>query len=249
MDGLSEGVSKGPTGAQNVDRGLRTVNGLNMFADFSRHFYRHWLTPNGAPNWLTRAIPTGEATPAFDCGNCFMTKPRGLTRDLGPFEAELKCCTYHPFLPNFTLGALMVEVDEGRLLAETLDLYLKDSRLTVLGAFSLRSSTSVCETGKNFSDKCPFLKSGRCSIHGFRPSTCSTYVCRSNTGEAGLKAWRTFERQLAKFEWSLANDVAFEIGYTKDELDATYSSYEDIKTVYARAYKAAQLTSVRDWDE
>jgi Fe-S-cluster containining protein len=220
-----------------------------MFADFPRHFYRHWLKAERAPDWLTSAIPKAEATDPFDCGKCFMTKPAGLTRDLGPFEPELKCCTYHPFLPNFTLGALAVEVNEGRLSSETFDHYLKASRLTVLGAFSGRSATSVCETGKNRSEKCPFLKGGQCSVHGFRPSTCSTYVCRSNAGEAGLKSWRTFERQLAKFEWSLAHEAAFEIGFTKDELETVYSSTDDAKAVYARALKAAQLTSVRDWDE
>lgn len=224
-----------------------------MFSDFNRHLYRHWLARDGAPPWIVEAIPQPETakTPIepFNCSQCFMIQPKGLTRDLGPFDGQLKCCTYHPYLPNFTLGALAIEVDEGRLSAEILDRYLTESRLTVLGAFSLKSSTSICETGKHLADRCPFLDRGRCSIHGFRPSTCSTYVCRSNHGEHGLRSWRTFEARLAKFEWSMAHETAFEIGFTKQELEKTYDSLKDAVLDYRRAFKVAQLTSVGDWDE
>ncbi len=221
---------------------------LNMFSDFHRHFYRHWLAADQAPSWVRNSIPNAE-TNAFNCGRCFMTKPSGLTRDLGPFDPQLKCCTYHPFLPNFSLGALSVEVEAGRLSSDMMSNYLMESRLTVLGAFSRKVATSICETGKKVSDKCPFLNSGQCSIHGYRPSTCSTYVCRSNDGEPGLRSWRTFEQRLAKFEWSMAHEVAFEIGFTKQELHTAYATSEEALIDYRRAYKVALLTSVRDWDE
>ena len=28
-------------------------------------------------------------------------------RDVGPFDSQLKCCTYNPFLPNFTVAKLI----------------------------------------------------------------------------------------------------------------------------------------------
>jgi Fe-S-cluster containining protein len=221
-----------------------------MFNGFSFHYYRHWLSANHAPTWIKEAIPQSESNPgAFNCADCFMVKPHGLTRDLGPFDPALKCCTYHPFLPNFTVGALLIEADAGRLFPELLERYLMESRLTPIGAFSLRDATSVCETGKRSHDQCSFLKEGRCSIHSFRPSTCATYICRSNYGDAGLRAWRTFEERLAKFEWSLAHEAAFEIGYTKNELENAYPSIEAATVDYRSAYKVAQLTSVLDWDE
>lgn len=221
-----------------------------MFAEFHRHFYRHWLASERAPAWVKVVIPEPETTDeSFNCGRCFMIRPKGLTRDLGPFDAELKCCTFHPFLPNFTVGALSLEVDEGRLSPESFNQFLNESRLTVIGAFSLKAATSICETGKKPSDRCPFLANGRCSIHAFRPSTCSSYVCRSKNGEAGIRSWRIFEERLAKFEWSMAHEAAYEIGFTKRELDITYASREDAVSDYRRTLGVARLTSVSDWDE
>lgn len=219
-----------------------------MFSAFDRHYYRHWLATEHAPTWIKEAIPQSEPV-AFDCANCFMVKPNGLTRDLGPFDPSVKCCTFHPFLPNFTVGALLIEVDEGRLNSDSLKRYLTESRLTAIGAFSRREPTSICETGKKSHEKCLFLKAGQCSIHSFRPSTCSAYVCRSNYGETGLRSWRKFEERLAKFEWSMAHEAAFEIGFTKKDLEFTYQSIEAASVDYRRAYKVAQLTSVLDWDE
>lgn len=221
-----------------------------MFNDFDLHYYRHWLSAEQAPAWIKTAVPQLEAKPgAFNCSDCFMVRPHGLTRDLGPFDPSIKCCTYHPFLPNFTIGALLIEVEEGGLDRDLLNRYLMDSRLTPIGAFSLRDATSICETGKKSHDQCSFLKAGQCTIHSFRPSTCATYVCRSNYGETGLRSWRKFEERLAKFEWSMAHEVAFETGFTKQDLEITYDSIEDSANDYRRAYKVAQLTSVRDWDE
>ncbi len=166
--------------------------------------------------------------------------PRGLTRDLGPFLSDVKCCTFHPFLPSFTLGALLLEVEEGRLGSSVFETYLRASRLDPLGAHSVRKPTSVCETGKRVADRCPFSAEGRCGIHAFRPSTCAAYVCRSSLGARGHLMWRKWESRLAEFEWTLAHEVAFEQGYTLDDIRDVFANQQEAEKFYRRSYEIAR---------
>ncbi len=192
-------------------------------------FYETWLGPLEGP----------KESGAFNCDACFMVKPSGLTRDLGPFQPTVKCCTFHPFLPSFTIGALIAL---GKTPPSVLEEYLGASRLTPLGAFPRGPGTSICETGKNQNDACMFLSkdgSASCTIRDFRPSTCAGYVCRSNRGVNGLKAWQDWELKLKRFEWTLAHETSFELGRTLDDVDAEFRTIEEARAYYARAYAAS----------
>ena len=188
-------------------------------------FYRQWV------NFDSLVEPK-----SFDCGSCFMTNPKGLTRDIGPFKKSLKCCTFHPFLPSFTVGALLAEQNP------KLEMYLATSRLTPLGAFPLNAGTSICQTGKIESTACFFLSNdgeARCTIRPYRPSTCAGYACRSNRGAQGLKSWRAWEDKVKEFEWTLVHLTAFELGRTFDDVDQEFKSLETAKLYFARAFEVA----------
>src|SRR5437868_12356699 len=45
------------------------------------------------------------------CDACIMTRAK--TRGEIFYEEHLKCCTFHPFLPNYTIGALLSEPSQG----------------------------------------------------------------------------------------------------------------------------------------
>ncbi|CAN5528165.1 hypothetical protein BH10BDE1_BH10BDE1_15250 [soil metagenome] len=203
--------------------------------------------PQFYERWLGRENRGPEAAGAFDCQNCFMVAPKGLTRDLGPFKSTLKCCTFHPFLPSFTIGALLQRPESSML---DIDRYMDESRLTRLGAFPLAKGTSICETGKLDSTRCAFLSkdlAATCTIRDYRPSTCAGYVCRSSRGELGLKDWRRWEAGIAKFEWSLSHLIAFELGFVTEELDDEFHSAEEAKAYYVRAYElSGDITYIDD---
>jgi Fe-S-cluster containining protein len=171
-----------------------------------------------------------------------MLKPKGLTRDLGPFRRDLKCCTFQPVLPSFTLGALLIERPA------RLHEYLMGARLTPLGAFPRKDRpTSICETGRHEEDRCPFLSRDEnpvCGIHDHRPSTCAAYVCSSVSGASGLRAWSEWERKLAEFEMTLAHLVAFDLGYTLDDVGCEFKTLDEAVQFYERAFAQAKLTSV-----
>src|SRR3954454_5365908 len=52
------------------------------------------------------------------CGSCAMCPPPGAEGDGAYFRPDVKCCTYHPRLPNYLVGALLADDDpalaEGR---------------------------------------------------------------------------------------------------------------------------------------
>lgn len=213
------------------------------FSGFPR-FYEIWLASEACQRWFAGLrLPNEDG--AFLCSNCTMShRPRGLTRDLGPFHPDIKCCTFHPYLPSFTVGALFVEVDEARLERQTLWTYLEQSRLDSIGAHSVKNTTSICETGKRFEDRCVFYQKGRCGIHGFRPSTCAAYVCRSNAGREGLQAWRRWESRFAEFEWSLAHEVAFDLGFTLDDVRERFKNLVDAEGFYRKSYEIARTIDI-----
>lgn len=139
------------------------------------------------------------------CSSCVMARadwPKD-ARDPGPFDTNLKCCTFEPFLPNFTVGRL---IEAGRW-----DDVVKAGRLTPVGLIPSRSS--VERFGRE--GACAFLREGRCSIHAERPSVCRTYFCVSDFGQ---DFWAEAERLGNEAEWSAAHEVLWEMGFTEDDV-------------------------------
>jgi len=144
------------------------------------------------------------------CSTCVMAKsdwPRE-ARDPGPFAPSLKCCTFEPFIPNFSLG---------RILSANPGIAL-DGQLTPLGLIPRRSEAG--DFGREAESRCAFLTDGAtCSIWQNRPSVCRSYYCVSDLGEKGQGLWREAERLGNEAEWTLAHELLWSLGFTQDEID------------------------------
>lgn len=205
------------------------------------HIYDHWLRAKSTDFGSHALSPV-----VVDCSKCHMVRPRGLTRDLGPFRQDLKCCTFDPFLPSFTLGAPNFEQ---KVSSEVLKDYLARRRLTPLGALprtadSVNSprANSICESGKDPKMACVFLskdENAKCTIHEFRPSSCAGYMCHTGRGVSGFKEWATWETKINSFEWTLAHLSAFELGFTLDDIEVEFSSQTLAMEFYRRAFVTA----------
>ncbi len=154
------------------------------------------------------------------CSNCVMARlswPND-ARDLGPFDARLKCCTFEPFLPNFTIGQMLIEGTDETRLAEA----VSKGRLTPLGLLpaSGASRDSELNFGRSHSARCSFLDDrARCTIWKHRPSVCRSYFCVSDLGAEGQAQWKAAEQQGNELEWRLAHEAAWDLGFTQDEID------------------------------
>lgn len=146
-----------------------------------------------------------------------MVKPQGVTRDKGPFLNHLKCCTYFPYLPNFSLGALT---------EEKMNEALPQGILLPVGLFPSPGQQNLIEElgaegfGRKVELLCPFFsaKENQCSIWAQRPGVCTSYFCKSDLGKSGLSFWGDVEKYLNHFEWKLACEVIFQMGMTENEL-------------------------------
>lgn len=161
------------------------------------------IYPKGYEPWLSQRLTARRTESLATCDNCAMVKPSGLTRDQGPFLNHLKCCTYFPYLPNFSLGALSAD-----------DLAKTKSRgiLLPVGLFPSENEQNKIKNfghegfGKKSELLCPFFDSmkNQCSIWTYRPGVCTSYFCKSDQGQKGLDYWKDVEKYLNHFEWKLA---------------------------------------------
>lgn len=161
------------------------------------------IFPRGYETWLSERLTLSRSETLATCENCAMVKPAGLTRDKGPFLNHLKCCTYFPYLPNFSLGALSAQdlektIPRGILLPVGLYPSIAEQNKTM--------SLGMEGFGKKSELLCPFFDSlkNQCSIWANRPGVCTSYFCKSDLGQKGLDFWKDVESYLNHFEWKMA---------------------------------------------
>jgi Fe-S-cluster containining protein len=172
-------------------------------------------------SWLNLTIT--EKTPT--CDNCLASRPE---RGKVPYyDAKLKCCTYHPFLPNYLIGALLVSSSTAPFVLELLKAKEKaQSYLLPIGALPpvrfqvLFNNREEGEFGNRPDWLCPYYdtKKNNCGIWQYRGATCSTYFCISDHGKAGLKFWSNLSELLNLIEIRLAESALRHFGYSDEEI-------------------------------
>lgn len=190
--------------------------------------------------WLDFEIEEKSPT----CDNCLMSRPE---RGKLPFyNAKLKCCTYHPFLPNYLLGAIL----EGQSTATFVHEVLKNkeqnkSYLLPIGALPpvrfqvLFNNREETDFGNRQDWLCPYFDKvkDQCGVWANRGATCSTYFCTSDYGKFGLSFWGSLFDLLNLIEIRLAEKALVELGFSEDEIsgqseyfDCTDGTEEEMKS-------------------
>jgi hypothetical protein len=165
--------------------------------------YERWFV-----EWCGRASPVeSRAT----CAACVMLPgARELPPD-GPFDAETRCCTYHPHLaPHFVGGILARGSDVGRAIVRA-----RIAGRAGVSPLGLSPTPEYARLplgrgfGRNRNLRCPFLDDGRCSIWSHRGAACAAFHCKYDRGVVGhwfwglqVVAFQVVERVLAR--WLLA---------------------------------------------
>ena len=173
--------------------------------------------PSSYSPWLVARLAGSISETQATCHTCVMVKPSGVTRDKGPFLNHLKCCTYFPYVPNFSLGLISEDKIQNTL---------SRGVLLPVGLFpSAGHQELVIELGKKaFGQKsellCPFFDKAQnqCSSWETRPGVCTTYFCKSDYGKKGLEFWADVEKYLNHFEWQLSCHVLGLLGMGENEL-------------------------------
>ncbi|MBX2986432.1 MAG: hypothetical protein KF802_00915 [Bdellovibrionaceae bacterium] len=172
--------------------------------------YRSWFP---AELWELDPVET-KAT----CDDCAMAP--GKHRRAESYRADLKCCTFHPWLPNFAVGALLEEDGEGaRRLREKIRRRQYALPTGVLPPVRYQIEFNRRRPG-DFGNRedwlCPYYEKStrRCTVWRHRGSVCSSFYCFSDEGKKGLKFWRSLENFLGYLEMAMMEEALVRLDFS-----------------------------------
>ena len=151
------------------------------------------------------------------CGGAAVPPVDGRSRF---FRPDTKCCTFHPRLPNYLLGAILSSTDpalaEGRRRVESriaTRVGVSPEWLHPPRVFSLLYDSARGAFGRARGLRCPFYEAnaGGCTIWAHRDAVCSTYFCKYAAGADGRRLWTAVKELLSLVEIQLARAALLEL--------------------------------------
>lgn len=159
------------------------------------------------------------------------------------FQPDAKCCTYHPNLPNYLVGAILADTSEElaegrRRIREKIA-----SRIGVTPQFvaAPRKYNVLYQAargqgffGRTQTMMCPYFdkeNGGLCTVWKYREAVCSTYFCKYTAGKPGWEFWDTMKSYLFHVERTLAQFAAEVVDRKVKEpnLERTTLTKEDLE--------------------
>jgi hypothetical protein len=183
--------------------------------DFIAECYADFL-----PQFFSNSIPVESAA---TCSNCAMLeKNDSLPHAPMFFSAGTKCCTHHPELPNYMVGALISTTDPGHVTGrERMMKKIADrTSVTPLGLFRPKKYTLLLKNanpeyfGNSEILRCPFYETaGNCSLRPYWDAVCSTWFCKYNSGKEGRLFWGSLRKYMENLEKILSRYVLLKMGF------------------------------------
>lgn len=183
-------------------------------------------------------VPEPRAT-CDDCAMCDKGEPALVPQRY--FEPNLKCCTFHPHLPNYLVGGVLADpdpaFDEGkrrlrRKIEERIGVmpYWLSAPRKYNVLFGAAKSDSF---GRSKALLCPYFREedGGCTIWKYREGVCSTFFCKYNAGARGYYFWSALKEYLGATEFLLARYAAAQIDpqVSEPRIDRNTLTVEDLE--------------------
>ncbi len=173
------------------------------------------------PSFFDRKAFVESRATCGDCAMCAKGDTAGGAEaglDVAHFRPDIKCCSYHPTLPNYAVGAVFSDespaLDAGRArlrkkIAARIGVtprWLAAPRKYLV----LLSAARESSFGRSDVLLCPYFEpeGGTCSIWSHRESVCSTFFCKHDAGASGHAFWSSLRDYLEHVERTLARHAA-----------------------------------------
>jgi hypothetical protein len=136
------------------------------------------------------------------------------------FRSDTKCCTFHPRLPNYLVGAILSSEDpagaEGRRRIEARlasGVGVAPQWLHPPRRWTLLYDSSRQAFGRSAGLRCPYyaVEGGGCTIWTHRDAVCSTWFCKYVAGEDGRRFWTVAKELLSLVEIQLSRLALLEL--------------------------------------
>ncbi|HSE40000.1 MAG TPA: hypothetical protein VLH08_04480 [Acidobacteriota bacterium] len=144
------------------------------------------------------------------CNNCPMCAPQErIAKADYQFNPNTRCCVYHPTVPNFLIGAIISDKDADPEAKEQFTQGALRMDVTPFGiepTNRARQYYKLIPFGKFEEALCPFYiqRPNSCGIHKYRNARCSTWFCKHERGNVGLRFWLKLDAMLTAAEIELA---------------------------------------------
>lgn len=182
------------------------------------------------------------------CDKCNMARPRN-KREIF-YEAHLKCCTFHPFLPNYVVGAILSEPHLAAPSAvATIHRKIAQNEYSLpLGLvapanyqipFNARKEN---EFGRREDWLCPYFnrEQQNCGIWRNRGAVCTTFYCHSSFGAKGLRFWGELSNYITYVEMALMEEALVMLDFSPRQI-SDLLEYLNIESATKIQMKSARL--------
>lgn len=167
--------------------------------------------------------PESKAT----CSSCAMLEGGCQATAVAPvdgrprfFRPDTKCCTFHPRLPNYLVGAILSSDEPAHAEGRRRVSERVASRVGVTPGwlhpprrFTLLYDSARGAFGRSRELRCPFYESdgGACTIWAHRDAVCSTYFCKYVAGADGRLFWTSVKELVSLVEIQLSRAALLEL--------------------------------------
>lgn len=160
--------------------------------------------------------------PKATCHACAMAPGRTRTKDT--YREDLKCCTFHPWIPNFSVGGILRD-PSGKAKAGADVLRGKIARreyalpIGIVAPVRYQVAFNARERGE-FGHRedwlCPYYDRATelCVLWRQRGSVCTSYHCKSIHGARGKDFWRRMENYLSYVEMALMEEALVHLDFS-----------------------------------
>ncbi len=141
------------------------------------------------------------------------------------YKPDLKCCTFHPFLPNYLIGQILLDQKSAppTFVTETLQHKISHRQyalpLGIVAPVSYQVEFNELKSkqfGKREDWLCPYYdrEQNRCGVWRNRGSVCTTFYCHSSLGTKGKKFWKTTLDYLSYVEMVLSEEALVHLDFS-----------------------------------
>jgi hypothetical protein len=205
--------------------------------------------PSPYASWLAELWPAGIPRESrATCDPCVMCNATGTPQTSATlFRADTKCCTRLPLLPNFLVGACLLDTTTPRAQRGRRTVIERIERDASATPLALRPSApdelmhralDRNVLGASRAMRCPHYldeDGGVCGIWRHRNAACATWFCKHERGMVGREFWRDVQQLLAAIEHELSAWCALELGCDPSALQAALDLHaEKLEVLAAR---------------
>ncbi|OFZ31949.1 MAG: hypothetical protein A2622_11970 [Bdellovibrionales bacterium RIFCSPHIGHO2_01_FULL_40_29] len=203
----------------------------------------------------TKVLNLSAVETKATCQNCLRSRDK---RFAYTYKSNLKCCTFHPYLPNFAVGALLstkektvgIEKLESKILSREFALPIGvmapyDYQLAFL-------SKNEEDFGNRADLLCPYFSAeqNQCSIWEYRGVVCTSFYCRSDYGQDGQKFWAVMSDFLSYVEMALAEECLVQLDFSPRDLSdqLMYLNKRDFSLSEQTQHQLDEVTDRKLWN-